>query len=161
MVWDASTHIISPQQLAWVKQALNSPAAREATAKIVIGHLPLYPVAEAKNKPGEYLADSRQLRSLLAKERVLMYISGHHHVYYPGKIENLKLFHAGALGQGARQLINSNAPPRQTVSIIDFELDPLQIAYTTFDAATWNTITSEQLPASIPSADGDILRDDL
>lgn len=161
LVWDASTHIISPQQLAWVKQALNSPAAREATAKIVIGHLPLYPVAEAKNKPGEYLADGSQLRSLLAKEQVLMYVSGHHHVYYPGKIENLKLFHAGALGQGARQLINSNAPPRQTVSIIDFELAPLQVAYTTYDAATWNTIASEQLPAAIPSADGDILRDDL
>lgn len=160
VVWDASTHIISPQQLAWVEQALDSTAAQTAAAKIVIGHLPLYPVAQTKNKPGEYLANASQLRSLLADKQVFMYVSGHHHVYYPGKMKDLKLFHAGALGQGARQLINSDEPPRQTVSVIDFKLDPLQIVYTTYDAATWNKITSDRLPASIPSIDGAIIKDD-
>ena len=161
LVWDASTHIISQQQLAWVKQALQSPAAQQASAKIVVGHLPLYPVAKAKNKPGEYLANGSKLRSLLARNKVFMYISGHHHAYYPGKMSGLELLHAGALGQGARELMNSNLLLGQTVTVIDLELETSQIAYTTYSAKTWNAISLEQLPTSIPSIDGDILRHDL
>ena len=161
LVWDASTHNISQQQLDWVERSLRTPAAQQATAKIVIGHLPLYPIAEAKNKPGEYLANGRELRSLLSQNRVLMYISGHHHAYYPGKITELELLHAGALGQGARELINSNLSLGQTVTVIDLELATPQITYTTYSAEAWNTISLEDLPASIPSIDGDILRHDL
>lgn len=161
LVWDASTHIISQQQLAWVKQALQSPTAQQATAKIVVGHLPLYPVAKAKNQPGEYLANGSELRSLLAQNEVFLYISGHHHAYYPGKMSGLELLHAGALGQGARELMNSNLLLGQTVTVIDLELETPQIAYTTYNAKTWNVISLEQLPASIPSIDGDILRHDL
>lgn len=161
LVWDASTHIISQQELAWVKQALQSPAAQQATAKIVIGHLPLYPVAKAKNQPGEYLANGSELRSLLAQNEVSLYISGHHHAYYPGKMSGLELLHAGALGQGARELINSNLLPGQTVTVIDLELGTPQIAYTTYSAESWNVISLEQLPTSIPSVDGDIIRHDL
>ena len=161
LVWDASTDNISQQQLNWIEQALASPAARQAAIKIVIGHLPLYPVATAKNKPGEYLAQGKQLRSLLEQNQVLMYVSGHHHAYYPGKLGKLKLFHAGALGQGARQLINGTLPPSKTVTVIDLELDPARITYTTYNAETWEVISLEQLPAAIPSIDGDILRHDL
>jgi hypothetical protein len=161
LVWDASTHNFSQQQLHWIEQALASPTARQAAVKIVIGHLPLYPVATAKNKPGEYLAQGKQLRSLLEQNQVLMYVSGHHHAYYPGKLGKLKLFHAGALGQGARQLINGTLPPSKTVTVIDLELDPARITYTTYNAETWEVISGEQLPAAIPSIDGDILRHDL
>ena len=161
LVWDASTQHLSQQQLNWVERSLQSPTAQRATAKIVIGHLPLYPIAEAKNKPGEYLANGRQLRSLLSQNQVLMYISGHHHAYYPGKVTELELLHAGALGQGARELINSNLSLGQTVTVIDLELATPQITYTTYSAEAWNTISLEDLPASIPSIDGDILRHDL
>lgn len=161
LVWDASTHNISPQQLDWIERALASPPAQEAAVKIAIGHLPLYPVATAKNKPGEYLAQGKQLRSLLEQNRVLMYISGHHHAYYPGKIGDLKLLHTGALGQGARQLIGGKLPPSKTVTVIDLELEAARIIYTTYNAETWKVISIEQLPASIPSIDGDISRHDL
>ena len=161
LVWDASTQNISQRQLNWVRQTLNSAAARQADAKIVIGHLPLYPVAAEKNKPGEYLANSEQLRSLLEQNQVLIYISGHHHAYYPGKIGNLQLLHAGALGQGSRQLIDSNLLPTQTVTILDLELDPVSIAYTTYNAKTWKLISHQQLPESISGDYGRIIRQDL
>ena len=161
LVWDASTQQIAPQQLNWVEQSLQSPAARRAKAKIVIGHLPLYPVAKAKNKPGEYLAEGRKLRSLLTQNGVLMYISGHHHAYYPGKVTQLELLHAGALGRGARELINSDLSLGQTVTVIDLELETSEIIYTTYSAATWKTIALEELPAFIPSIDGKIFRHDL
>ncbi|MDJ0591066.1 MAG: metallophosphoesterase [Pleurocapsa sp. MO_226.B13] len=161
LVWDASTQNISEAQLTWVKQALNSEIAQQSKAKIVIGHLPLYPVAVAKNKPGEYLAQGEKLRSLLEQNQVRIYISGHHHAYYPGKKGDLELLHAGALGQGARQLINSNMPPHPTITIADLEIATSQITYTTYNATTWNLISIEELPASIPVENGSILRHDL
>ncbi|MGL5942443.1 MAG: metallophosphoesterase family protein [Waterburya sp.] len=161
LVWDASTQDISDSQLQWVQQALNSPVAQQAAMKIVIGHLPLYPVAVAKNKPGEYLAKAEELRSLLENNQVQVYISGHHHAYYPGKKGRLELLNAGALGQGARQLINSDLPPSKTLTVIDLDLATSQLNYTTYNATTWNLISLEQLPTVIPNQYGDILRSDL
>ena len=161
LVWDASTSDISNQQLDWVKQTLNSPEAKNADLRIVIGHLPLYPVAKTKNKPGEYLADGAKLRSLLEQHQVHTYISGHHHVYYPGKLGDLELLHAGALGQGARQLIDSNFPPRQTLTVIDINHQKSELTYHTYDAATWKLISIEELPTSITGNYGKILRRDL
>ncbi|MEM8827789.1 MAG: metallophosphoesterase [Cyanobacteria bacterium P01_G01_bin.19] len=161
LVWDASTHLISDEQLAWVKQALNSDRAQQAKLRIAIGHLPLYPVAKAKNKPGEYLARGEELRSLLEQNQVEVYISGHHHVYYPGKKGKLELLHAGALGQGARQLIDSELPPFPTVTIVDFKLDASEFTYTTYNAKTWEIIAIEQLPSKITGDFGTILRRDL
>ena len=161
LVWDASSQNISEQQLAWVKQALNSDLARQATTRIALGHLPLYPVAAAKNKPGEYLAEGEKLRLLLEQNRVQVYISGHHHVYYPGKKEDLELLHAGALGQGARQLIDSDLTPYPTVTVIDLEIATSKLTYTTYNAKTWELITPEQRPPSITGDYGTIFRRDL
>jgi len=161
LVWDASTSNISEQQRDWVKQMLHSPAAKQAKIRIAIGHLPLYPVATAKNKPGEYLADGATLRTLLEQNNVHTYISGHHHVYYPGKLGNLELLHAGALGQGARQLIKSDLPPRQTLTVIDLNYQRSEITYHTYDAATWKLISIQELPTSITGNYGKIIRRDL
>ena len=161
LVWDASSQNIDQQQLAWVKKTLASPKAKQAAARVAIGHLPLYPVATAKNKPGEYLANGSQLRSLLQQNQVQVYISGHHHAYYPGKKGKLELLNAGALGQGARQLINSDLPPRKTLTVVDLELKTAQLFYSTYDATTWELISLEELPASITGEYGTILRHDL
>ena len=161
LVWDASTHNISEQQLAWVQQALNSSVAQQSKTKIVIGHLPLYPIAVAKNKPGEYLAQGEKLRSLLQKNQVQIYISGHHHAYYPGKKEQLELLHAGALGQGARQLIDSSLSAYPSLTVVDLEFAISEINYTTYNAKTWEVIDLQTLPASIKTNDAVILRHDL
>ncbi len=161
LVWDASTQNIDDQQLAWVEQTLASPTAQQAKMRIAIGHLPLYPVAAKKNKPGEYLAEAEKLRSLLEKAGVHTYISGHHHAYYPGKKGQLQLLHAGALGQGSRKLIGSNLPPRQTISIVDIKLSTAETAYTTYDIKTMQLIEIEQLPQRIDGDNGFILRRDI
>ncbi|MEM6612202.1 MAG: metallophosphoesterase [Cyanobacteria bacterium P01_C01_bin.72] len=160
LVWDASTAEISPQQLDWIEQTLQSSEAQQAKVRIVLGHLPLYPVAQTKNKLGEYLTEGDKLRSLLVENQVLGYVSGHHHVYYPGKINNLELLHAGALGQGARQIINSESLPRKTLTVMDLNLSKTDFTYTTYDATTWQPISLEQLPAFIPFSHGKIWRHD-
>ena len=160
LVWDASTAEISPQQLAWVRQSLSSPAARQAKARIVIGHLPLYPVAKGKNKSGEYLERGDELHRLLAEYKVDLYVSGHHHAYYPGRVKGLNLLHAGALGQGARQLIGSDSSPQKTITAIDWDFSNSQAHYTTYDATTWKEIDLQMLPDFIPYQDDKIFRQD-
>ena len=161
LVWDASTQNISQQQLTWVRQALNSNIAQQSKTKIVIGHLPLYPVAVAKNKPGEYLAQGEKLRSLLQQHQVQLYISGHHHAYYPGKKEQLELLHAGALGQGSRQLIDSSLSPYPSITVVDLEFATSKTTYTTYNAKTWELIDPKQLPTSITVNNETIIRHDL
>ncbi len=161
LVWDASTSNLTPTQLAWVEKSLQSEAAQQATMKIAIGHLPLYPVAQQKNKPGEYLTQGDKLRSLLEKYQVHTYISGHHHAYYPGKKGKLQLLHAGALGQGARQLIGSDLPPRNTITIVDINRATATTTYTTYDIKTLQKISYSELPPFISSEVGVIWRRDL
>jgi hypothetical protein len=161
LVWDASSNIIDTQQLTWVEQSLSSNVARQASMRIVIGHLPLYAVTEAKNQPGEYLTEAEKLRLLLLKYRVHTYISGHHHAYYPAKKGILQLLHAGALGQGARQLIGSDLTPRHTVTLMTIEPKSLTTTYVTYDIKTLETINNNELPRFIVSQNGLILRNDL
>ncbi|MDJ0533710.1 MAG: metallophosphoesterase [Xenococcaceae cyanobacterium MO_207.B15] len=161
LVWDASASNITPQQLAWVEKSLQSDAAQQAKMRIAIGHLPLYPVAEKKNKPGEYLTEGEKLRSLLEKYQVHTYISGHHHAYYPGKKGKLQLLHAGALGQGARQLIGSSLPPRNTITIVDVDLKTATTSYTTYDIKTLQGIFYGELPRLISGETGVIWRRDV
>lgn len=161
LVWDASTNKIDEQQLAWVEKTLSSNTAQQTSMRIAIGHLPLYAVAQQKNQPGEYLAQAQQLQSLLEKYDVHTYISGHHHAYYPGKKGILQLLHAGALGQGARQLIDSDLPPRNTITLIDIEPIAQTTTYRTYDLKTLKTIKDSKLPRFIIGKNGLILRNDI
>ena len=161
LVWDASTHQISPEQLNWLKNSLGSPAARQARMRIAIGHLPLYAVAVGRNQGGNYLSNADQLRSLLEKYGVHTYISGHHHAYYPGKRGQLELLHAGALGSGPRKLLNSNLPPRKTLTIVDIQLNSPSTVYTTYDMKTLAVIDMKTLPPKIVAPNGTIWRRDL
>ena len=161
LVWDASTHKLDPEQLDWVEQTLNSEPAQQAQMRVAIGHLPLYPIAETKNKPGEYLAKGSQLQSLLEKYQVHTYISGHHHAYYPGKKEDLELLHAGALGQGARKLIGSDLPVQNTITLVEIDSRREKTSYQTYDIKTLKPIDEQLLPIQIISKEGIIWRRDI
>jgi len=161
LVWDASTHIIAPQQLAWVEQSLASERAQQASMRIVIGHLPLYAVAVGRDKPGEYLDNAEKLRSLLERYQVHTYISGHHHAYYPGKKGHLELLHTGALGSSPRQLLNSDLPPRKTLTIVDIFLASATTVYTTYNMQTLELISDRSLPEIIFAPNGKVFRRDL
>ena len=161
LIWDASTHTISTQQLAWVDRALASSTARQAKMRIVMGHLPLYAVARGRDRPGEYLANAETLRSLIEKYRVHTYISGHHHAYYPGKKGKLELLNAGALGSGPKQLLNSNLPPKSTLTIVDIDPSFTKTSYITYDVKTEAIIRNNSLPPVIVASKSKIFRRDL
>lgn len=161
LVWDASTHIIPSEQLAWAQKSLASSAAGQAKMRIAIGHLPLYAVAVGRDTAGNYLADAERLRSLLESYRVHTYISGHHHAYFPGKQGKLELLHAGAIGSGPRKLLNSNLPPRKTLTVVDVNLNSESTVYTTYDMKTLAVVDIKTLPRIIAAPNGKVLRRDL
>jgi Icc-related predicted phosphoesterase len=161
LVWDASTATIPAAQLEWVERSLSHSQAKKAKMRIVIGHLPLYPVAVGREKPGEYLANADQLRSLLSHYQVHTYISGHQHAYYPGKKEQLELLHAGALGSGPRKLLNSSLPPQKTLTVVDIDLKSQITIYTTYDLKTLSVIDIQTLPKMIVTPNGKIVRRDV
>jgi 3',5'-cyclic AMP phosphodiesterase CpdA len=167
LVWDASNEEIarSPQQLEWIDQALSSPAARAAGTRLVLGHLPLYAVAEGRNRPGEVLADPEALRALLERHRVNTYVSGHHHAYYPGRRGSLELLHAGAVGQGPRPLIGASAEPFPSVTLLEILPARDSIVISTYrlsdDGERLDAVQIEDLPERIDGFNGRVLRRDL
>lgn len=162
LVWDGSSSRIPEEKLAWVEKSLNSPEAKKAKMKIVIGHLPLYGVALDRDQPGEVLNNADQLRQMLEQYNVHTYISGHHHVYYPAHKGNLQMLHAGVLGQGRRSLISGNVLPMQNVTLIDIDFDNPQLTtYTTYDMKDLSTVKLEDLPPFLDTHNGKIFRRDI
>lgn len=160
--WDASAHQISTEERDWVADQLNSDEARGASYRILIGHLPLYAVAEGRNRYGEILEDADELFELLKKNGLDIYISGHHHAYYPAKKEGVLLLSAGAIGSGPRPLIGSDLPPRRTITLIDFFEDSESFVITTYDPENeMEEILPEELPESIEGINGILHRYDL
>ncbi|MBE9239835.1 metallophosphoesterase [Synechocystis salina LEGE 00031] len=162
LVWDGSTHRIPPEKLAWVERALASAPAQNAKLRMAIGHLPLYGVAEGRNKPGEVMANAEQLRALLEKYQVHTYISGHQHAYYPGRRGNLELLHTGILGAGPRVLIGQERRSPKTLTILDVTFDqPDQVQYTTYDMKDLSPVGLESLPRFLLGHNGRVIRRDL
>lgn len=149
LVWDASSFKIQTQQLNWIKNSLASSSAKAAKLRIVMGHLPLYAVAVGRDKFGEVLIQAEKLQKLLEEHHVDLYISGHHHAYFPASKNQLKLLHAGALGSGPRSLLNSNLSPRNTLTVVDLNFSPQTTVFTTYDMKTMEVINLEELPDQI------------
>lgn len=122
LILDASTGAVAADsaQMAWVRRTLASEPARSAGMRVSLGHVPLYPVARGRDRPGEVQAQADSIRALLERGDVRLHISGHHHAYLPGRRGDLELLHAGALGQGARQLLAEGAgEPIRTVTVLE------------------------------------------
>ena len=162
LVWDGSSSKIPAEKLAWVEKTLASPKAQQAKMRILLGHLPLYGIAVGRNKPGEVMDKGEELRTILEKHKVHTYISGHQHAYYPGYRGKLQLLHTGILGSGPRSLIDSQLPPRKTITVIDINFNSAELStYTTYDIKTLELIEFNQLPRFLAGHNGMVLRRDV
>lgn len=162
LVWDGSSQHIPAEKLAWVQKALASAPAQNAKLRLAIGHLPLYGVAEGRNKPGEVMANAEHLRALLEKYQVHTYVSGHQHAYYPGRRGNLELLHTGLLGGGPRALIGQGQKSPKTLTVLDFNFNqPEKVQYTTYDMKNMGIIPTESLPRFLLGHNGRVIRRDL
>lgn len=144
VVIDASSARFETWQRDWLEAQLASAQAQSASLRMVVGHLPLYGIAEGRNSPGEVLTGGDDLRQLMERYQTDVYISGHHHAYYPARRGGLKLLHTG--GTPARRLLGDVTPPRSTVTILDIDYANSEVRLTTFDLVTWQVIDLTELP---------------
>jgi 3',5'-cyclic AMP phosphodiesterase CpdA len=86
----------------WLSGLLAAAPADEAS--VLFGHLPVWPVARGRET--EFLDDAR-LRTLLADEEVTLFLSGHHHAYYPGLAGGTAHVAQACLGSGPRRLLGA------------------------------------------------------
>lgn len=159
MSWDASYSVISDLDKKWVTDQLASDEARNASYRILMGHLPFYAVAEGRNREGEILRNANELFAMLRDAGLDIYISGHHHAYYPAKKDGVLLLSAGAIGSGPRPLLNSDLPARRTVTLIDFFKNSEGFVITTFDLENnLEEINPDELPVIIEGVNGTLNR---
>jgi hypothetical protein len=158
LVWDGSSATLFPNTLAWAEQALQSEAAQRADLRLVMGHLPLFGVAEGRDRPGEILAEGERLRQWLVERDVDIYLSGHHHAYYPARLGEVILLHAGAAVAPRRLLGETFARP--TVTVLDIDLAPLTLRLTTFELRDWQEVVLTDLPPFLDTSTGRLWRID-
>ncbi|MBD2769821.1 phosphodiester glycosidase family protein [Hymenobacter sp. BT664] len=165
--WDASSDVIMPANLAWVQQQFSLPEARAARMRLLVGHLPLYSIAQERDGVGNVLRNNEALRKILERLDVKTYISGHHHAYFPGRRGDLELLNAGAAGSGPRPWLTLDKAPTNTITIMDVYYRQDSVAYTTYDilqrnAADMATFDPAVLPRIIYGYDGSfVVRRDL
>lgn len=147
-VIDASSTHVPEARRAWLAEQLASEPAREAAARLVLGHLPLVAVSVGREAPGERLADAEALAAVLREGCVSAYVSGHHAAYYPGVWDGLEMLAAG--GIGAKRLLGWDGPARSTVTVVDVWAATGELVYTTFDAVTLEALAPQDLPAALP-----------
>ncbi|WP_204150479.1 metallophosphoesterase [Leptolyngbya sp. CCY15150] len=162
LAWDGSSSRIPADKLAWVERELASPAAQQANLRIMLGHLPLYAVAEGRNQPGEVMDNADELRQMMERHNVHTYISGHHHAYYPAHKGNLQLLHTGLLGSGPRSLLDQPQRSPKTLTVVDITFDaPEPTTYTTYDIQTLAQVENAQLPRLLTGHNGMVMRRDV
>jgi acid phosphatase type 7 len=106
---------LSDAQMDWLDDELSRPGL---SPRIVFSHVPLYPFADGQES--SVIGDA-DLEALLNDRDVSLYLSGHHHAYYPGRRDDLGLVSLACLGSGQRKLIGDSevSPP----SIVRFVID--------------------------------------
>jgi Icc-related predicted phosphoesterase len=164
--WDASSSEITKENLAWLSEQFEKPEAKNARFRFVVGHLPLYSVAQERDSKGNVLERGEALRELLEKYDVKVYISGHQHAYYPGKRGNLQLLNSGAAGSGPRRWLSLDKQPVNTITIMDVFYEMDTIVYTTYDikhreASNMSVFDFKELPSSISGVNGFLVRNDI
>ena len=144
-------------QMRWLERQLEHAA--DYPVRIVYGHVPLYAFAEPKVR--EVIGDPR-LEQLLLEHEVTMFISGHHHTYFPGARGPLRMLAMPCLGTGLRPLLASRrvVTPRAWVMLgVDYagvyELD----AWRSPDFS--ERIDRASLPDKVGTRRRPITRDDL
>lgn len=111
-------------QMDWLRATL----ARHGTAyrwRVVFSHVPLWPLAQGRER--EFIGDP-DLQTLLESARVDLYLSGHHHAFYPGSKGGIAFVGQACLGAGARHLIGAKQASMQGFTLLEFGDNAIQVA---------------------------------
>jgi hypothetical protein len=143
--------------MAWIEDQLIAGA--DQPVKILYGHVPLYPFAQGRED--EVIGDPA-LEDMLLAHDVTMFVSGHHHAYYPGRRGELGLVSMACLGAGPRALIGDAPTSPRSILRIEVDADGAVEVLDAYGGAAFDEpIARETLPASLTYGAVTITRDDL
>jgi 3',5'-cyclic AMP phosphodiesterase CpdA len=147
---------LPPEQMAWLEDLLARHGGKYQK-RIVFSHVPLWPFTQGRER--EYIGDPR-LEKLLQEARVDLYLSGHHHAFYPGHKDGIHLVSQACAGAGPRRLIGSDQRSPRAITLIEIDGTHLRLAALKEPDFTqpvdWRT-----LPERIQSQAAGLIRADL
>ncbi len=148
---------LSPTQRAWVERVLRE-GGRDGGQRIVFSHVPLWPFAVGRER--DFLGD-RELEAIVQREHVGIYLTGHHHAYYPGFKDGVRYVSQGCLGAAPRPLIGHAAPTERTLTLLELDAEGGARIEAYGGAAFDRPVARESLPREIRSTVATLVRDDL
>lgn len=147
---------LSAEAMDWLRDLLEAHGAA-FKHRVVFSHLPLWPVAHGRET--EHIGDP-EMQATLEDLGIDLYLSGHHHAFYPGAKGGVTFVAQACLGAGPRRLLGAASRAPRGFALVEFSDDTLHItALTGEDMATpldWRT-----LPPRISSPVSDLVRADL
>lgn len=149
---------VGPLDLAqqqWLRRELQQG---EFTHTLVFGHLPLQPVGSGRER--DIIRDT-ELETLLRDNAVTAYLSGHHHVYYPGHRGGIDMLSVGNLGGNQRTLTGTGQRTGFSFMVLDLEPGGLVKVSALLAPGFSQTVNVKALPAAIGKGEQRLQRRDL
>jgi len=142
----------------WLRSLLAGPEATQARARVLFSHVPMWSTAVGREH--ERLAD-HALERVVIDGRVDLYLTGHHHAFYPGVKDGVRYVSQGCLGAAPRPLIGTRARTPRSITLIDVGRDG-SLRLDGLAGADFDTpIDRLTMPARIVTPEATLLRDDL
>ena len=151
IVIDASSATVDRGQRQWLEQALTSESRSSDDCCVVMGHLPLTAISHGRDRAGECIEDAVNLTDLMQRHRVDLYLSGHHHAWYPGELRGQRLLSLGAMGNGPRRLLGTQRTSDPSLTLLDLFPATKTVRETTFSLKTLEPISLNSLPKQLSS----------
>ena len=143
-------------QMTWLRGVLarHGPTHRH---RVVFSHVPLWPFAQGRES--EFIGDPH-LESLIRDADIDLYLSGHHHAFYPGAKDGTAFVSQSCLGAGPRRLIGEKSKSPQSFTLL--EIAETRIGVAAYPAPRFDAeIDWPTLPDRLRSAAATFDRADL
>ena len=152
---DTTVGPLGDPQMMWLDTVLEENA--DAPVKIVYGHLPLW--GFASEKTDEIIGDD-DLEEMLERHDVDMFVSGHHHAYYPGRRRELRMLSMACLGTGPRELIGEGRTSRRSLAVFEYDASGIASVDAYLPPDFTQRVPRTMLPTSVDDGNAIVVRDD-
>lgn len=144
------------RQMDWLRGLLEAEGPRYRY-RVVFSHVPLWPFAEGRLQ--EIIGDS-ELQAVLEAADVDIYLSGHHHAFYPGSLGDVAFVGQACLGAGPRRLAAHGRRSDKAFALLEFKDEGIKIG--AFKGPEFvDTVAWQGLPERVRSSVAELVRADL
>jgi 3',5'-cyclic AMP phosphodiesterase CpdA len=147
---------LARDQMRWLRDLLREHGS-EYRQRLAFSHLPLWPFAEGRER--EFIGDPG-LEQLFQEANVALYLSGHHHAFYPGHKDGIHYVSQSCLGAGPRKLVGATQRSPRSFTVIEIEDGKFRLS--AFRSPDFRRpVDWETLPERIRSQAAELTRADL